>query len=197
MDVCIIPTALSLFIKYIYITTCHANKVRIDGLAAIVHEPSSSSNVIMYVSNTVRNMNYIHLPWPKDPFLGDELFPHIDNQCGDGTCIEQEDWTCLCNVTVSDSAVFTSEPADAGSILSKLKVGAFKPELLGSDYDTPVTHSSDTTISIYHLKTDSGFSESTIFKLPDEFGNDIYLKNLDSTITVRNDLCVLYTNTLL
>ena len=125
----------------------------------------------------------MQVPWPTDPFLGDELFPHIDNSCGNGTCVQQDDWTCLCDVTVTNSAAFTGEPADADVIRSTLKIGAFEPEFLGT-YDAGIPHTTDSEITIYHLSGSSGYSENTIFKLSDEFGVTIYLKNLVSMIDV-------------
>jgi hypothetical protein len=154
-----------------------------------VHEPDVNLRVAQHVGNSIQNMNYFHVPWPTDPFLGDKLYPNIDNQCGNGTCIEQEDWTCLCSVTVSNSAAFSSEPEDADVIRFTLKIGAFEPDYFGvNHYDSGISHSNDPTITIYHLKG-GGYSEDTIFKLLDEFGGEtIYLKNLVSTISIGEDV---------
>ena len=148
---------------------------------------------MQYVQNSIKNMNYFAVPWPTDPFLGDKLYPNIDNQCGNGTCVEQDDWTCLCNVTVLNSIAFSSEPTDADTIRSTLKIGAFEPDFL-SGYNDAITHSTDSSISIYHLSSVNDYSEDTIFRLLDEFGGEtIYLKNLGSTITVGEDINDYYT----
>lgn len=150
---------------------------------------------MQYVRNSVKNLNYFHVPWPTDPFLGDKLFPNIDNQCGNGTCVEQEDWTCLCDITISNSMAFTSEPADADTIRNMLKIGAFEPDYFDAGlYSNAIVHSSDSTISIFHLSSVNDYSEDTIFKLFDEFGGEtIYLKNLLSTIEIGNDVNDYYT----
>ncbi|EJK73585.1 hypothetical protein THAOC_04780, partial [Thalassiosira oceanica] len=54
------------------------------------YEPSS-----VPVQNSVGNMNYFHIPWPTDNFQGDKLFPNVDNECGEGTCLLQDDDTCI------------------------------------------------------------------------------------------------------
>lgn len=143
-------------------------------------------------------MNYFAVPWPVDPFLGDKLYPNIDNGCGNGTCIEQDDWTCLCNVTISTSMAFSSEPTDAETIRSTLKIGAFEPDYFDSGhYASAIPHSSDSSISIFHLASVNDYSEDTIFMLLDEFGGEtIYLKNLASNIEIGNDSNGYYTEPL-
>ena len=150
---------------------------------------------MQYVRNSVKNLNYFAVPWPTDPFLGDKLYPNIDNQCGNGTCVEQEDWTCLCDITISNSIAFTAEPADADTIRDTLKIGAFEPDSFeGGYYSNAIVHSSDSTISIFHLSTVNDYSTDTIFMLLDEFGGEtIYLKNLVSTIEIGNDVNNYYT----
>jgi uncharacterized protein (DUF1501 family) len=165
-------------------------KINLDSTVAIVHVPEAPSTIVQYVSNSIKNMNYFAVPWPTDPFLGDKLYPNIDNQCGNGTCVEQEDWTCLCNITVSNSMAFSAEPADANTIRETLKIGAFHPDYYESGYyNSAVVHSSDSSISIFHLTSVNDYSEDTIFMLLDEFGGEtIYLKNLVSMIEIGDDV---------
>jgi hypothetical protein len=66
------------------------------------------------------------VPWPTDPFLGDKLYQ--------GTCVEQEDWTYLCDVAISNSMAFSREPANADIIRSTLKIGLFEPDYYESGY---------------------------------------------------------------
>jgi hypothetical protein len=165
---------------------------------AIIHVPEEYSQVAQMVGNSIKNMNYFAVPWPVDPFLGDRLYPTIDNGCGNGTCIEQSDWTCLCNVTVSNSMAFTSDPLDANTIRETLKVGAFEPSYFDTGiYAGPVTLSTDSSVSIYHLSSVNDYSEETIFVLLDEFrGETIHLKNVASTITIGDDVNDYYTEPL-
>lgn len=162
-------------------------KVRLDAMVAIVHVPETS-RVVQYVQNSVKNMNFFHIPWPTDQFLGDEIFPNIDNQCGNGTCVEQEDWTCLCDVAVTNSAAFSSHPLDADTIRSTLNIGAFHPASFGSTYASGTPHPTHNDIIIYHLASVNDYSQDTIFELNDEFGVKIYLKNQLSMIQIGNDV---------
>jgi uncharacterized protein (DUF1501 family) len=177
-------------------------KVRLDGMLALVHFPESANKVVKYVENGVGNMNYFHVPWPRDPYLkNDELFPHIDNACGEGTCVEQDDWTCLCDVTITNAVAFTGNPENEEAIWSRLKIGAFPPDYLGG-YEAGFDLFSG-AVTVYH-KSGQGYTSDTIFKLSDttdefiEFGSAyerprqegdpivgvVYLKNLVSDIQI-------------
>jgi hypothetical protein len=97
-------------------------------LVAIVHVLKSPTKVVQYVQNSIKNLSYFAfaVPWPTDPFLGDKLYQ--------GTCVEQEDWTYLCDVAISNSMVFSREPANADIIRSMLKIGPFEPDYYESGY---------------------------------------------------------------
>eukprot|EP00571_Detonula_confervacea_P017647 CAMPEP_0172312770 /NCGR_PEP_ID=MMETSP1058-20130122/18549_1 /TAXON_ID=83371 /ORGANISM="Detonula confervacea, Strain CCMP 353" /LENGTH=2999 /DNA_ID=CAMNT_0013026315 /DNA_START=101 /DNA_END=9097 /DNA_ORIENTATION=+ len=183
--------------------TCNIKvKVRLDGMVALVHSvPEAPFKVVKYVELGVGNMNFFHVPWPKDDYVKDELFPTIDNECGESTCAMQDDWTCLCDVTVTNTPAFSVVPTDAAEIRSKLKVGAFPQSLAEYDSGTIL----DGTVTVYHKKDASGnslgYTVDTIFKLVDEtdefidFGDEyyvdsgswvgfVYLKNLESNIAI-------------
>mmetsp|Transcript_11918 Transcript_11918/g.17633 ORF Transcript_11918/g.17633 Transcript_11918/m.17633 type:complete len:271 (-) Transcript_11918:1781-2593(-) len=100
-------------------------KVQIGGLAAIVLYPEQNATVIPYV-NPDRQINYISLPWPKD-VLGDEIFPTMDDDCGNGTCALLQNWTCLCDANVIESLVFSEMPT-RDDVLTRLKIGSFEPD---------------------------------------------------------------------
>ena len=143
------------------------------------------------------------VPWPKDDWLGDELFPHIDNSCGDNACELQDDWTCLCDVMVDNYMAYNSSslpPADAAEIRSTLKIGAFPPDYLGN-YGNGIDIGGGVTV--YHSTDTNDYSVDSIFKIADlydefvDFGEEyvlnpqgpqvegvLYLKNLISTIHI-------------
>ena len=180
--------------------TCQVQiKVRLDAMIALVHVPETAGSVVRAVENSVNNLNFFHVPWPKDDFVGDELFPNIDNQCGNGTCVEQDDWTCLCDVSVAETPGFTSDPTNVEDILSTLKIGAFPPDSSYSGDAIPGLNG----VTVYH-KAVNTYGIDTIFRIEDEtdefidFGDDyvpgtspkvsyLFLKNVVSNITIGND----------
>lgn len=175
-------------------------KVRMDAMIALVHQPEGASRVVKYVDEpNSANMNFFHVPWPKDDFVGDELFPHIDNECGEGACeVLEGDLMCLCNVTVTNVMAFTDVPSDVNVIRETLKIGAYPPSYLtGYQAGVPILGG---TVTVHHRTADT-FSEDTIFELDDEtdefigFGAEyrspsepivgkVYLRNLASTIQI-------------
>ena len=189
-------------------------KVRLDGMVAMIHEAEGFANQVKYVSQGLGNMNFFSVPWPRDNYVKDELFPTIDNDCGEGTCSLQLDDTCLCDVTVTNNQAFSENPASIGVIREKLKIGAFPPNQVGGyDAGIDLTFGSETVV-VYH-KTAPGpttgtYTQDTIFKLEDDtdefvdFGSDyvassnpvvgyVYLKNLDSSIQIGNATNPYYT----
>jgi len=162
-------------------------------MVALVHEPESSSpgSVVKYVQNTVGNMNFFHVPWPTDDFQGDELFPNIDNECGEGTCLLQDDWSCLCDVAINNTQGFSSD-ADVTQqeLLDTLQMGAFDPATMkdgsgASLYEAGAAVAGVADITVYHtVASGNAYSEDSIFKVKDEYDVEIYLKNLVSTITI-------------
>ena len=170
-------------------------KVRADGLVAIIHEPAANpyfeDKTVPYVdvNNTI---TYIRVPWKKNNLTFEEMFPTVNNTCGGGACSVTHDDACLCEVTVSEGAVFDSLPT-RGDILSSLKIGAFPPESFADDTVTYSLFETSGDVEAFVASDSSGIgAESTIFKVNDEFGNTLYLKNMASNIelggkyTLRN-----------
>lgn len=147
----------------------------------------------------------LKIDWPKDNYVGDEIFPlqggelEEGDYCGNYTCAEQEDWTCLCDVALTETMGFTDNPTDEESIRSTLKIGAFPPSFVGGyDAGTDILNGQ---VKVYHKTDASGYSTESIFRLIDEtdefydFGDNykqstdpkvgyVYLKNLVSEIRI-------------
>lgn len=162
-------------------------KVRADGLVAIIHKPAINpffeDETVPYVdaNNTI---TFIKVPWETDSMTAEEIFPTVNNTCGDGACSVTHDDACLCDVTVSESAVFDSLPSRE-DVLSLLKVGALPPESFAVDTVSYTLSETSAEVEAYVLSDSSGIgAESTIFKVEDEFGNTLHLKNMASTITL-------------
>lgn len=164
-----------------------ALKVRADGKVAILHEPAANpffeDETVPYVdiNNTI---TFFTVTWEKHEMTFEELFPTVNNTCGEGACSVTHDDACRCEVTLSEGAVFDSLPSRE-EVLSTLKTGAFPPE---SFADAAVTYSlfeSSADVEAYVASDQSAIGvESTIFKVQDEFGKTVYLKNLASSITL-------------
>lgn len=112
-----------------------------------------------------------------------EIYPSIDNSCGNGTCSMTHDESCLCSVTVSETFVYNSLPT-RDEVLS-LKIGAVNP---ASFSDADVTYSffdSSEDVEVWVSSDSSGINDtSTIFRTIDEFGYEVFLKNMHSSITL-------------
>lgn len=162
-------------------------KVRSDGLIAFVHKPKYNAEVyddtVPYVDYDFAS-TFIKLPWQKDPVTHNEIFPTIDNACGDGVCTLTHDDMCLCGVTTTENPVFATVPSREDA-LATLKIGAHDPALFS---DASVTYSlleSTGEVDAY-VASDAAtiFATSTIFKVTNEFGETIYLKNMESGISL-------------
>ena len=158
----------------------------------------------------VNNINFISVTWEKHPmtFVGKrgiihcftvvkkehsaqsigyttDLYPSLNNTCGNGACTITSDDSCLCNVTLSETPVFESVPSRA-EVLS-LKIGAFDPATFSdSDVSYSLLESSD-DVEVF-VSSEAGIvgDTSTIFKVVDEYGDAAFFKNMISTITLGN-----------
>lgn len=167
-------------------------KVRFDGMVAIIHEPWGSpffdDKTVPYVdiNNTI---TYFNVPWKRDNITSEELFPSVtDNECGGGACTVTADDMCLCHVNISETPVFSSLPSRE-DVLSSLVVGAFDPAVFTDDDSAAnATYSlfeSSADVEVYVASDQSSIGAlSTIFKIKDEFGKSIFLKNVASTVTL-------------
>lgn len=162
-------------------------KVREDGMVAIIHQPAKNKffddETVPYVdiNNTI---TFITVPWEKDNMTFEEIFPSRHNTCGEGACVITHDNACHCEVSLSESAVFDSLPS-RGDILSSLKIGALPPESFTDDAVTYSLFEVSADVEAYVASDQSGIGAiSTIFKVKDEFGRIIYLKNVASSITL-------------
>jgi hypothetical protein len=158
-------------------------KVRIDGVAAIVHDPvltMGSPITVPYVSSD-KNINYINVHWPRHRYTGNEVFPTIDNDCWYGECTKMRDNTCLCDVREEHDLVFTSMPSKK-DVLAQLKIGAFEPELYDSgDYRRVAVVDG---VEVFAPKDTQKFTIETVFKVTDELRETKYLKNMKSHIVI-------------
>eukprot|EP00957_Ditylum_brightwellii_P157105 11957522-Ditylum_brightwellii.AAC.1 len=155
-------------------------KVRSDGYVALIHEPGvlGSGSVTEYVSKD-KSQEYISVPWERSSVTLNEFFPRPDNDCGQGACSQLDTNTCLCGITLTEEAIFSgTDLPSRENVLSNCYIGAFDPTVL-TGYDL---FASSNGVEVHVLGSETQLSTSAIFKVIDEYGNTIFLKNLKSTI---------------
>ena len=137
-----------------------------------LRHPSSSSSP--------HPADYFSVPWELSVAL-DEFYPSEKNNCGEGSCQYREsDNTCLCNVTLSETAVFdsTTEIPSREDVLEECFVGAFNPVML----DGYSLLGNNSAVEAYGIAADGISTTETIYKLVDHNGEVVFLKNLKSAI---------------
>lgn len=163
-------------------------KIRNDGLVAIINDPVKNTavqneNVVPFVSLD-SSVTWITLPWPQDMYTLDFLYPSKDdNSCDNGACSTLDDGSCLCPVTVSESAMYNSLPT-RNEILSNLHIGGFNPSIYS---DSSAPYSLVESNSEVDAFSPSVIGDAlTVFKVTDEFGKTLYLKNSLVNVTIGN-----------
>lgn len=152
--------------------TLRVKVVEETGDIGIVHKLDDSVDVWDYFNND--SVNYFQVNWED----GD--YPKPSNNCdgGGGQC-EVLDDSCICDVMVEDTEVFSSAPST--NDLSQLFIGSVSPDTFDEGtYDEPIT---DGDIKIYLRSDSSSYDINTIFEIQD--GNETkYFKNMKSTVKV-------------
>ena len=87
---------------------------------------------------------------------------------------------------LSETPVFTSLPT-RDDILANLTIGAFDPDTFSdSNITYSLQESSEDVEAFVSSDSDGIGAMSTIFKIIDEYGDTVFLKNMVSTITLGN-----------
>mmetsp|Transcript_1494 Transcript_1494/g.3130 ORF Transcript_1494/g.3130 Transcript_1494/m.3130 type:complete len:1117 (-) Transcript_1494:133-3483(-) len=153
-------------------------KVRHDGHIAIVHNPNLEINNINFEDYEVfpayskENSFFFKVAW------GDAGYP--SSTCDTSSCEVVSDG-CLCNVTIDEQAVFSSEPTPL-DIISKLKIGSFSNNFFDKGtYKKQSGTKSD--IMIYHKKGGVPFDKDTIFFVKD-YQPMTFFKNALSNVII-------------
>ena len=151
-------------------STCNVQaKVHANGEAAIVHDSGKPAGQV-----TLDNPNFFKVNWK------DGEYPKVTENCGTGACLLVEN-DCLCNVTVSESAVFETLPTGAADILDKLHIGHAGPDLYGAAEYTMV----ESNGYRYYSADGSCCSAETVFEVTDANGQTRFLRNAVSQVSVE------------
>ena len=149
-----------------------------EGNISIVHIPPLQTNYPdSGDSNTIDkrvhpdNTNYFKVSWDSADY------PKPSNSCGNGAC-QSVYRGCLCDVTVSESRVFSSLPSE-NNILQNLHIGSVNPNLLESYTQVPSTG----IVQVWHKNGD--YDKDTVFRVSYR-GKQVYLRNVRSTVKINN-----------
>jgi len=105
-----------------------------------------------------------------------------ENSCGAGLCSIVGQF-CRCNTFVVDKAVFTSIPTRV-DVLSLLNVGGVPPTIFDNGTYTLETTTQD---GLWVYQASRTIDNTTIFKVQDDFGKPLFLRNLQSIVYVRTN----------
>ena len=148
-------------------------KVNDVGHIAVVHEPSSFSKKVLHINED--SQNFFGVQWEKNDY------PNVNEEC-DGVCQHDTlDNSCLCDISISRSRVYSSMPKSISNILEQLRIGAIDP----IDNDAySATVDADTGITAY--VKDNRWDTDTIFAFTDDKGRSFLLKNVREMVQVKD-----------
>ena len=142
------------------------------GRIAVAHVSQPASGIQMMQDFNVTNENFFPISWQTS------TFPSPSSNCGSGVCTLRSGF-CLCNVTVVDSAVFSSRPS-VSDVTSSLSIGSAPPSWFGSSYSLI---DSAGGVDVYQLSAALSYSTNTIFGVTVN-GQVKFFKNIRSMITI-------------
>ena len=157
-------------------------KVSTDqGKIALVHEPSPGPSGGSTKSNMREHVDEHNRNWFRVNWAGNS-FPSPDNGCK-GICTLFQGNECLCNVTVSEAAVFAAMPTRA-QVIERLRVGSVAPDVFDDGVYTLIG-ASTAEVEAYTHSGGSPFDAQTMFKVTVQ-GDVRYFLNVESTVSLSN-----------
>lgn len=155
-------------------------QINTNGFVAIVHSQSSDSNSWSDTPRQANNNHAFSVPWHGN------VWPTVAESCTAGCTIQGS--TCLCDITISQAAVFTSSTGmpTHNQITQLLTVGSAAPDQFDAGLYSKCATSTCTSqsgIEVYHKAPVNQFDKDTIFKLT-VHGSPRYLLNMVSTVKI-------------
>ena len=165
-------------LNYGWITETCSVKAQVDsrGFVSIVHSANSGEGYLN------PNTKYaFQVPWKNG------AFPKVSDGCGGGCVIEGG--TCLCNVTISETAahIDTSAMPSQAELEALLPIGSASPQQFDSGVYSKCTTAVCTSVSgveAYFKSGGNSFNQDTIFKITNTRGTT-YLANKISTVDLN------------
>ena len=151
-----------------------------DGMVAIVHDPSLLHSFVVEPRVDLNNPNFFKISWDS------EDYPRPSTSCASSCQVVND--ACLCDVSITESQVFTSLPATVDDVMSQLHVGAPNPEIFGNYIQ--ITNTGDVEV---WQKENSGYNKDTIFAVSHR-GKNIFLKNILSTVAINGAPALTFRN---
>ena len=151
-------------------------KVRNDGKVAIVHDVGTRDDIKSRMTSRVSEASKT---WIRVGWIGDN-FPAPKNGCN-GMCPRAADGSCLCDVTVTETPVFTSMPTRE-EVLNRLHIGSMPIGVFDAGTYKPI-HVCSQEVEAYTAVDGEPFDEHTVFKVI-QHGKPLYLRNLESIVEI-------------
>ncbi len=151
-----------------------------------IHFPLAKNNLILVIDSdgkvaierenspldSYHTLTYFRVEWRKG------RYPHAQrNACGGGDCQIVGSF-CRCQTTLQETRAFSEMPT-RDEVLSELHIGAISPHMLS--YASLEINSEFT---VYSLMSDQLLGRNSAFKLKDDFGRQVLLKNMLSSIVI-------------
>lgn len=147
------------------------------GTIAIVHNPYVVNDRITESRVARDNLNYFKVAWKGS-------FPSVSaNSCGNGIC-ETFDGTCLCDITIQETPVFTSGIPSTADIISRLHVGGV--DVTSFPSGTYISAGASGGVAVFHKNGSNPYSVDTVFRATYR-GKTAYFKNVESQVTIGNN----------
>ena len=151
-------------------------KVNDEGQVAIVHKSNTAHDATYLLAIDQESPFYFDVAWPQTG-----SYPAPLNNCnGLASCVPHESY-CLCDVELSETQVFTANPANVEDIVNNLKVGHPSVEMF--DEGTFISEETNLGYTIYHPAGSSGISLESIFKVVKD-GRVTFYKNMIPNVSI-------------
>jgi cullin-associated NEDD8-dissociated protein 1 len=157
----------------------HVAKINLEGKVAIVHQPQIEG-VKTNKMVTVDTQMYFRVDWQTNDV--DQLISNLTTQCSNFGCSDGDAETCLCDVEIQETMLFSSdsEIASVEDVLFRATIGAFPPS------PDDVGQIINGIAGLRKYPSGEDFSEETVFQIVDSYGCIHYRKNLKSLVLLGN-----------
>jgi Protein of unknown function (DUF1800) len=155
-------------------------KINLEGMVAMIHQPQIEG-VATHEMVAGDSQMYFRVDWQTDDV--DQLIANLTTDCSMFGCFDGENDTCLCDVEIQDSMVFTSDSdvASVADVLSQANIAATFPAR--ADIVGQTVNGID---GLLRYPSGDGFTEETVFEVKDQYGRIEYRKNMKSIVSLGN-----------
>jgi len=165
-------------------STCSIKmKVNNEGQIAIVHKSDTAHTATHLMAVDQESPFYFDVVWPETG-----SYPAPSNNCNNfSSACDMHAEYCLCDIDMTESQVFTTNPSSAEELMDSLKVGHPSVDMFDAgSFSEEVTSSGYT---IYRPTGSSGLTKETLFKVVTN-GRTIFYKNMIPQVTIPGGISI-------